>query len=236
MATSKYYQDHRLTSRTLGWGKVGIPHSFVPKIFCDIFYFPLRVVFNFFFRLEVESREDLKKLTGPLIIVSNHASWIDPFLIGMAFPFNAKIFPIRYATLWKYYYFPVFTFLIWLFGGFPIRKGIGLEKSLAVPEEILGFGGVVGIFPTGKRTRVWNKNQPVKPKRGAAYLAIKTNTYILPVKIEGNMGMNFKGFLTRKYKIKIKTGKEFLLPYQNLNNVEKLNYPADYVMAKINRL
>jgi len=186
--------------------------------------------------MEVQGQKDLKRLKGPLVIACSHASWIDPFLVGVALPFRSKVFPIRYATLWKYYYFPIFLPLIWILGGFPVRKGVGLNKSLIVPLKILKKGGTVGIFPTGKRTRKWNKDFAPRPKRGAAFLAIKSNVPVLPVKIEGNIGMNFKGFLMRKYRIKVKIGKMFSFPALKLQEPGELNGPANYIMDKITRL
>ena len=64
--------------------------NFIHKIFYNLFWLPLRIIFDFFFHFKAESKEDLRKLKGPLIIVSNHISWVDPFLIGIAFPFLSK--------------------------------------------------------------------------------------------------------------------------------------------------
>jgi len=236
MAITKYYQERNLASRISSWGKAGVFYSFVPKVFFDALYFPFKIVFNAFSFLEVEGKENLENLSGPLIIASSHGSWIDPILIAVAFPFNSRVFPIHYATLWKYYYFPLFTPLIWLAGGFPVRKRIGLDKALAVPEEILELGGVVGIFPTGKRVRKWNENEAPRARRGAAYLAEKTGVAVLPVKIEGNIGMNFKSFLMKKYRIKLKFGKVFSLPPRAMHSPEDLNEPTDYIMERITRM
>jgi len=233
MTTYKSYQASQTLSRGLDWGKLELFYSFIPSLFWLVFYFPLKIIFNLFFHLKIESKEDLRKLQGSLVIASSHASWIDPFLIGIAFPFGARVFPIHYATLWKYYYFPLFTPLIWLFGGFPIRKGIGLDKTLAIPVKILKLGGVVGIFPSGKRTRKWNESEMPRAKRGVVFLSLKSRSPILPVKIEGSIGMKFSQFLLGKYKIKIKIGKKFYLPLENLERLEKLNSSADYVMHKI---
>lgn len=236
MATSKSYQLQGQLSRGLNCGKPRSYGYFFAKFFYLIFYFPLRIIFRHFFSLEVEGKENLKDLNNPLIIASSHASWIDPFLIGTIFDFPNKVFPIHYATWWKYYYFPVFVPLSWAFGCFPVRPKIGLEKSLLVPERILKSGGVVGIFPTGKRTRKWNENNPPRAKRGAAYLSLKANVPILPIKIEGNIGMKFKFFLKKKYKIKIKVGKVFYLPPCDYANPENLNEPSNYIMYKITQL
>ena len=227
MATHKSYQLGHPVSRDLDWGKIAL---------YNILWAPLRIFFNFFARLEVESKEDLASLEGPLIVASSHGSWSDSFIIGISFPFGAKSFPIRYATLWKYYYFPLFTFPLWLLGNFPVRKGIGLENSLAVPIKILKRSGVIGIFPTGKRVRNWNRSEKPQPKRGVAYLAMKTNSLVLPVKIEGNVGMKFSWFLLRKYRIKVKIGRTFYLAPKDLENKEELAKASGLIMEKIDAL
>jgi 1-acyl-sn-glycerol-3-phosphate acyltransferase len=195
----------------------------------------MKLIFNFFMRVQIESKEDLKKLKRPLIIAANHASWTDVFLIATAFPFSAKIFPIRYACLNKIFYFPLTLPLVWLLGSFPIKRGIGLEKSLKHPIKILENKGVVGIFPEGRRQRIID-TEPSRPKRGVAYLALKTKTKILPIKIEGQAGMRFSKFFLRKYKIKIKIGQVFSLPDQKIVDPEDYNKPAAYVMEKIRNL
>ena len=106
-------------------------------LFQGFFRFLMKLILTFFMRVQVESKEDLKKIKGPLIIAANHASWTDVFLIATAFPFNTKIFPVRYACLSKIFYFPLTLPLVWLLGSFPVEKGVGLEKSLKHPINIL---------------------------------------------------------------------------------------------------
>ncbi len=227
--TYKYYQGQKLLSRDLGWGKLNLPY-----LFYNIFWGPMKLILRFFLRVEVESDIDLEKIRGPLIVASNHTSWIDPFLIGTSFPFASKSFPIHYAVLKKIYYIPIFWPIIWAFGGFPVKRKIGLDKSLKIPVDILNNGGVVGIFPEGKRQ--W-KEGPSKPKRGVAYLAFKTGTKILPVRIQTPViKMKFLGVLLRKYKIKIKIGKPFNLPSKEIKVIEDYNQPANYVINRIRQL
>jgi len=201
-------------------------------LFQGLFRFLTKLILTFFMRVQIESKEDLKKLKRPLIIAANHASWTDVFLIAAVLPFNAKIFPIRYACLNKIFYFPLTLPLVWLLGSFPIKRGVGLEKSLKYPVRILKNKGVVGIFPEGRRQRITDIKFS-RPKRGIAYLALKTKTKILPVKIEGQVGMKFSKFFLRKYKIKIKIGKVFSLPSQRIITPESCNKPAVYAMEKI---
>jgi len=239
MATYKSYQGHHLLSRGLFWGKLtGFWHKevsfgFIHKFFYNFWWAPWRIVLIFFLHLQVNSKEDLEKLGGPLIVVANHMCWADPFIIGASFPFLAKIFPIRYACLWKYFYIPFFLPFVWAFGGFPVWRGVGLSKALRKPLKILEKEGVVGIFPEGKRR--WKKGLR-RPKRGAAFMAIKTGAKILPVKIEAPAKMKLSKILLRKYKVKVKIGIPFSLTPQPTEPPELLNQPANYIMQKVNEL
>lgn len=206
--------------------------SFVPKVFYNLFWLLCKLILTFFLHLEVKNKEDLRKLKGPLIVASNHICWADPFLIGVSFPFRAKVFPIRYACWWKYFYFPFIFPFAWVFGSFPVRKGIGLERTLKTAVKILEKKGVVGIFPEGRRQR----KGASKPKRGAAFLAMETGAKILPVKIEGNTNMSFWKCLLRRYKVKIKFGKTFRLPSKKINSIEDYNKPANFIMERIREL
>lgn len=168
-----------------------------------------RPLFRFFLHYKVENPEKLKALEPPLIIISNHISYLDPFLIGAAFPLGAKVFPIRFATDPQYYRSPFLFPFIWLLAGFPIYKKIGLEESLKVPLEVLKKKGVVGIFPQGKIRRY---GRPRKGRRGAAYLARKTGSPILPIRIEGRINIGLKRFFSREAEITVIVGELFRLP------------------------
>ncbi|MCD6489933.1 MAG: 1-acyl-sn-glycerol-3-phosphate acyltransferase, partial [Thermodesulfobacterium sp.] len=157
----------------------------IAKLMFNLFWRPVRFLLSYFLRLEVESQENLEKLKGPLIIASDHHSSLDPFILGASFPKKAKIFPIRYGTWYKYYYFPLFFPIVSAFGAFPVYKG-DLEKVLKPGVDVLKSGGTVGIFPEGKRRHL---GRPPKARRGVAYLALKTNSPILPIHIEVKFGI-----------------------------------------------
>lgn len=203
------------------------------RYFYNFFWGPVRGLFLFFLHLRVESQEDLSKLKGPLIIVSTHGCWFDPWLIGSVFPFKAQVFPIRYACWHRFYYFPLFLPFVWSFGAFPIRKGEGPEKNLEFALNLLRQGAVVGIFPTGKRRRL---GRPKKGRRGAAFLALETNSPILPVKIEGNLNISLADFFRRRRKVRVKIGKVFSLPPQETKRPEDLNQPANFIMERVREL
>jgi len=206
--------------------------SLLGKILFNLSWLPCRLSFRFFLRYKVKNQERLNDLEPPLIVVSNHTSFIDPYLISAAFPFNSKLFPIRFAVAPKYYKFPLFYPFIWLYGSFPVYKKIGLENSLKVPFEILKKKGVVGIFPEGKIRR---RGRPRKGRRGAAYLALKTNVPILPVRIEGALNLTLKKFILRRKKVTIIVGELFYLP-KNFRNSQDINKATDLIMEKLKEL
>jgi len=204
----------------------------IAKLMFNLFWWPVRALLSFFLSLEVESKENLEKLKGPLIVASDHHSFLDAFLIGASFPRNAKIFPIRYGTWHKYYYFPLLFPIIRAFGAFPIFKG-NMEKALQPGVEVLKSGGTVGIFPEGKRRYL---GRPPKARRGVAYLALKTNSPILPIHIEVKFGITILQFFLRRHKARVIIGEKFYLPKRKIIRREDLNEPADFVMEKIRSL
>jgi 1-acyl-sn-glycerol-3-phosphate acyltransferase len=128
------------------------------------------------YRVELRGAEQIPA-TGPVILVANHESMIDPWLLGLATPR-----PIRYmakAELWRN---PVLRRVMGWFGTFPVDRGSGDRSSVGRGAELLHAGEVLGIFPQGTclpyRDRPWH--------RGAAKLALATGALIVPVCIVGS--------------------------------------------------
>ncbi|MEK7085143.1 MAG: 1-acyl-sn-glycerol-3-phosphate acyltransferase, partial [Patescibacteria group bacterium] len=48
-----------------------------------------------FYRVTIRGKERLHGLSSPLLIIANHRSVLDPFLIGMALPWGSHLFPVR---------------------------------------------------------------------------------------------------------------------------------------------
>jgi 1-acyl-sn-glycerol-3-phosphate acyltransferase len=188
------------------------------------------VLFKIFFRFEVEGRENLKGLTGPLVVTPNHSSWVDPFFVMAAIPPFSEIAPIHFAVGYGYYW--AYLPLMVLGGTFPIKKGIGLERTLKKGLKILAAGGTVGIFPEGSRRHF---GRPRRAKRGAAFLALKTKSPIVPVFIQGSLGLGLSDIWSRR-RIKLKIGRAFLLPDRPINQPSDLNQPADLTRKRIYEL
>jgi len=119
--------------------------------------------------LKIEGKENLPK-TGPLLVIANHFSFIDPVAVLHALPY-----PIEYVGG------AVVKLLPELWGYYPVFRGTGSRYALRAAEEILNQDGVLGIMPEGGS---WAEVlRPARP--GAAYLAAQTGVKVLPLGIHG---------------------------------------------------
>ena len=57
-------------------------------------------------------------------------------------------------------------------------------RAMRVAVEHLNDGGIVGLFPEGRRVESWGGDEP---KRGAAWLAWMTGAPLIPIAIHGTM-------------------------------------------------
>ena len=175
--------------------------KFLWKILWILFSKPL----NFFLDIKIENediiKDFIKNLKPPLLIVANHSSILDVIVLGYVFGKYKNLTPIHFAVFYKYYYY--FWPIFWPLGSFPVKKGVPLEKNFKPGIEALKKKWVVGIFPEGRRHK---KGRRRNPRRGVAFLILKTKVPILPIWIEGLTGMNFKKFFSRKTKVRLKIG------------------------------
>ncbi|MBU1014832.1 1-acyl-sn-glycerol-3-phosphate acyltransferase [Patescibacteria group bacterium] len=201
--------------------------DFLAKIVQRSMWSPGRVLFRFFLHFEVQGNP--KGLPDSFLIVANHGSWLDPFFIGGALP--PKYLPFFFATWHKYYKNPFLFPFVFLMGCFPVKKGEGLANTLQYPLHILENGGRVVIFPEGKRHHL---GRPRKGRRGAAWLALRTKTHILPVYITGNVGLTIWRFLGRSQHIKVRIGEKFSLPSFDLSDdIASLNTASEVILSKL---
>ena len=133
-------------------------------------------VFNSF---KIIDGQNLKNLPKPLMIISNHRTFLDPLIIGTLFPLFSKYIPITFMVDDRYYNNIFLKPFFLLTQTFPAYYGQGLDISLKKPKQVLKNGGVFLIFPTGERHL--SGPQP-RPKRGAAILALENpQLTILPI-------------------------------------------------------
>jgi 1-acyl-sn-glycerol-3-phosphate acyltransferase len=127
------------------------------------------------YRAEVAGAERIPR-KGPCIIVANHESTVDPFVLGLATP---RV--IRYmakAELWRN---RLVARTMDGFGAFKVERGIGDSGALGRARTLLEHAEIIGIFPQG--TCLPLRRRPFL--RTAARLALETGTPIVPAALVG---------------------------------------------------
>lgn len=128
---------------------------------------------------------------GPALVMANHVSGLDPFLL-----LAATCRPIHFLIAREQYERLGLTWLFRAIGCIPVdRKGhpeIALRAALRALEE----GKVIALFPQGK---IVLPDQSNKLKRGGLWLAQHTQSPIYPAHIFGICGVGyvFRGILWR---------------------------------------
>lgn len=134
-------------------------------------------VLKIFFRLKRIGIERLPR-TGPVLLVANHQSYLDPPMIGVSVP--RQFHPIGRAGL---FVSPVFAWLLRMLNTMPIREdGRGDADAMKRALAILEQGEVVLIFPEGSRSA---NGEIGEFKRGASLLLKRSGCPVVPVAIEG---------------------------------------------------
>lgn len=137
----------------------------------------VRPIAELFFDLEVTGRDHVPG-TGGLVVAANHLSHIDPVMVTTALDRE-----VRYIAVDELFGSGVvFDAVTMFFGAIPTdRDGVPLNALKEAIRHIQG-GGVVGVFPEGRRVAYWGETAP---KRGAAWLAWMTGAPLLPVTVHG---------------------------------------------------
>lgn len=121
---------------------------------------------------------------GPVILASNHLSFIDSVVIPM-------LVPRRVAFLAKAIYFQrgglkgaIDRHFFTMIGAIPVERE-KLKSATASLEEavkVLEGGGAFGIYPEGTRSRT---GLLYRGRTGVAWLALNQNVKVIPVGIQG---------------------------------------------------
>jgi glycerol-3-phosphate dehydrogenase (NAD(P)+) len=162
----------------------------------------LGIAIQFYFSLERTGRKNIPK-KGPVILASNHRSFLDPFLIGCCLRR-----PVYYVAKKELFEKRWQGWILNGLGAFPVRRGEADEESMATARAVLERGGVVVIFPEGTRHR---RGPLARPKRGVGRLALETGAPVVPVAILGSERAR-RGWRIRPVWVRIRCGKPLTFP------------------------
>jgi glycerol-3-phosphate dehydrogenase (NAD(P)+) len=171
-----------------------------------VLYWAVRIVllptFLIYFRLERIGSEHLPR-TGPLLLASNHRSFLDPFVIG-----SLTRRPVYYVAKRELFRKPWQARLLNALGAFPIDRGRGDEDAIATAREVLARGDCVVIFPEGTRVRPGPLGAP---RRGIGRLALETGAPVVPIAVIGTEDVR-RGWRVRPRGVRIRCGAPLRFP------------------------
>lgn len=133
------------------------------------------------FRIRVTGRENVP--AGTYIVVANHLSWIDPFLLMVYLPAEPRLYFIGAQGAlnrgWKDQVVSRFDMLL------PVRRGAAWlgRDVIEKPRQVLAAGAVLGIFPEGKLGPREGDMLPLE--RGIGHLVVAAKSPVLPVALSG---------------------------------------------------
>jgi 1-acyl-sn-glycerol-3-phosphate acyltransferase len=195
-----------------------------------------RVMYATYFRWRVFGAENVPQ-TGGVILASNHASFLDPPLVGAGL--NRDINYLARESLFR---FPGIGALLRSWNSVPVDRDGGGARGLKIILERLLAGGAIILFPEGTRT----PDGQLQPARsGIGLTVIKSDAPVVPVRVFGTFdayGKNHK--FPRPYRVAVKYGEP--LHFEKLRaeakNCDKARLKeiyqqvADEIMAAIAKL
>ncbi len=150
--------------------------------------------------LEINGKDNLPD-HGPLLVVGNHFSFIDPVAFVRMAPWE-----IEFVGGAANPHAPLMTRIIPILWGYHrLYRGTGARGALRAAEQLLKQGGVLGIFPEGGN---WaTVLRPARP--GTAFLTTRTGAPLLPVGLYGFTQVFPSLFRLRRARVTINIGKPF---------------------------
>ncbi len=171
-----------------------------------VVYWVLRALllpfFLVYFRLQRVGREHLPR-SGPLLLASNHRSFLDPFVIG-----TLVRRPVYYMAKRELFEKRWQAWILNALGAFPVDRGAGDGDAMATAREILERGDCVVVFPEGTRVR---RGPLGDPRRGVGRLALETGAPVAPIAVMGTDQVR-RGWRIRPRKVCLRVGRPMHYP------------------------
>ncbi|MEK0180949.1 MAG: lysophospholipid acyltransferase family protein [Microcoleus anatoxicus] len=131
---------------------------------------------HLYFRGRIYGAENVPS-SGPLVVVSNHASDFDPPILS-----NCMRRPVAFMAKEELFKVPILKQAIALYGAYPVKRESADRSAIRSALQYLENGWATGVFLQGTRTV---DGRITDPKLGAALIAAKAKAPLLPVSLWG---------------------------------------------------
>ena len=188
--------------------------------------FLVRAFAKIIFRLEVRGINVIPR-TGGFILASNHASYLDPIVLGAACPRQ-----LNFMARHDLFAIPIFGAFIRNVGAFPLRRNSADITSIKEALRRLRQAQGLVLFPEGSRSSD-GLRQEAQP--GIGFMAAKSQVPVVPVFINGtHRALGRYARFIRPTKIRVYFGKP-IYP-ENIDSRNNYEDFARIIMQEINRL
>lgn len=157
------------------------------------------IISKIIFGLKIEGKENLKKVDGAAITVSNHIHYLDCAMIGLA-TFPKRIY---YTASDGSFKMPIIRHLVKLLNALPISDNINSKKRLLLAiDDLLCKGEKVHFYPEAS---MWPYHKKIRRfKNGAFEIATRNNVPIIPIVFEFRKVTGLRKFIKEKPFITLK--------------------------------
>jgi 1-acyl-sn-glycerol-3-phosphate acyltransferase len=152
--------------------------------FYGFFHYFTRGLYEAWFRGEVVGTDNLPA-DGPFLIASNHASHLDPPLVGCQIMRQMRFFARK--TLWNN---PVASWWLDRVETIPVDRDSGDVGAIRRVLQALHENRAVVLFPEGTRSLDGHLQ---KPKAGVGLMACKSGVPVVPCRVYGSFEAFGKG-------------------------------------------
>ena len=161
---------------------------------------------RWFFRGSRVVHGDRLPREGPVLLACNHASFLDPWFIGMLIP----RLPIRFLITEDWYWRNRFwTAFFAAYGAIPTSDRRPAETIVRVVDA-LGKGDLVGIFPEGRISHDGRMNEV---RHGVGWIAALSGAPVVPCALRGDYeALPRHRKLPRRHAVELVIGEPLHLP------------------------
>ncbi len=189
-ATARKWPLSRLIRAPLDTWLYRFAYSFIPPLW------------RMLFRVKITGAEHIPAI-GPVLLVSNHRSNLDPVFVGSCIP--RQVHFMAKAELWK---FKPLGKVIDILGTFPVNRGEADRTAVKRALDMLAAGAVVGMFPEGHRQRDGRLGEI---QTGVSLFALKDGVITIPMIMDGTERI-IRNKVFRLPKVRVTFGPPLPLP------------------------